>query len=77
MKTALESASVAQLLGEDSDVSNGADEDCDCADQDGLSMENEVSVARSTRSQVGKELVSCDQQGTVAKTRSGFRGRMS
>ena len=45
MKTALESASVAQLLGEDSDVSNGADEDCDCAVQDGLSMENVVSVA--------------------------------
>ena len=77
MKTALESASVAQLLGEDSDVSNGANEDCDCAVQDGLSMDNVVSVARSTRSQVGKELVSCDQQGNVAKTRSGFRGRMS
>ena len=77
MKTALESASVAQLLGEDSDVSNGTDEDCDCAVQDGLSMENVVSVARSTRSQAGKELVSCDQKGTVAKTRSGFRGRMS
>ena len=38
MKTALESASVEQLLGEDSDVSSGADEDCECADQDGLSM---------------------------------------
>ena len=49
MKTALESASVAQLLGENSHVSIGADEDCDCADQDGLSMENVVSVARSTR----------------------------
>ena len=49
MKTALESASVAQLLGENSHVSIGADEDCDCADQDGLSMENEVSVAGTTR----------------------------
>ena len=38
MKTELESASVEQLLGEDSDVSSGADEDCECADQDGLSM---------------------------------------
>ena len=38
MKTELESASVEQLLGEDSDVSNGADEDCECADQDGFSM---------------------------------------
>ena len=68
---------MAQLLGEDYDVSNDAEEDCDCADQDGLSMENVVSLARSTRSQVGKKLVSCDKQGTVAKTSSGFRGRMS
>ena len=68
---------MAQLLGEDSDVYIGADEDCDCANQDGLSMEKLVSVARSTRSQVGKEIVSCDQQDTVARTRSGFRGRMS
>ena len=49
METALESASVALLLREDSDVSIGEDEDCDCADQDGLSMENEVSVAGTTR----------------------------
>ena len=44
---------MAQLLGEDYDVSNDAEEDCDCADQDGLSMENVVSLARSPRSQVG------------------------
>ena len=58
-------------------MSIGADKDCDGDDQDDLSMANVVSVARSTRSQVGKKLVSCDQQGTVANTRSGFRGRMS
>ena len=68
---------VVQLLGEDLDVFIGADEDCDGDDQDGLLMENLVSVARSTRSQAGKKLVSCDQQGTVARTRSGSRGRMS
>ena len=61
METALESASVALLLGEDSVVSIGEDEDCDCADQDGLSMENVVSVARLTRSQVIMNLASCDK----------------
>ena len=68
---------MAHLLEEDLDVSIGADGDCDGDDQDGLLMENLVSVARSTRSQAGKKLVSCDQHGTVARTRSGSRGRMS
>ena len=77
MKTALESPPVAHLLEEDLDVSIGADEDCDGDDQDGLSMANAVSVPRSTRSQIGKKLVSFDQQGTVARTRSGFRDRTS
>ena len=45
IKTALESASVTQILGGDSDVYIGADEDFDCADQDGLYMENVVSLA--------------------------------
>ena len=48
MKTALESASVAQLLGEDSDVSNGADEDYDCANQDGLSGKRSVGCSIDT-----------------------------
>ena len=68
MKTELASASVAQLIGDDSSVYIGADEDCGSAEQDGLTIENLVSIARSTRSQVDKKLVSCDQQATVART---------
>uniref|UniRef100_M4BWE6 Uncharacterized protein n=1 Tax=Hyaloperonospora arabidopsidis (strain Emoy2) TaxID=559515 RepID=M4BWE6_HYAAE len=65
METALESASVAQLLGEDSDVSIGEDEDCDCADQDGLSMENARRGEGGADSAVG-------WKGVCIDTKAGF-----
>uniref|UniRef100_M4B7M6 Uncharacterized protein n=1 Tax=Hyaloperonospora arabidopsidis (strain Emoy2) TaxID=559515 RepID=M4B7M6_HYAAE len=43
MKTELESASVEQLLGEDSDVSNGADEDCELLDRHGHKLARRLS----------------------------------